>query len=156
RPVGIVHVRMVAEGEAWLEGIRVDPRERRQGIGSALVSRALVAAREREAEVARLMTSAANTASQQLIARFGFTRVAEIVRYEALTRPDGNGGETPYGPLPNRPGERDFDRLWDWLVQANLRPFTGGLEIEEWAARALSEPALRRYLAAGSVWALEG
>src|SRR5262249_26096832 len=73
RPVGIVHVRMVAEGEAWLEGIRVDPMERRRGIGRALVSRALVAAREREAEVARLMTSAANTASQQLVARFGFT-----------------------------------------------------------------------------------
>src|SRR5262249_7794667 len=79
----------------------------------------------------------------------GFTRVAEIVRYEALTRPDGNGGGTPYGPLPNRPGGRDFDRLWDWLVPANLRPLTRGVEVAGGAAPALSPAPPRRHLPAG-------
>src|SRR5262245_43446762 len=60
RPIGIVHVHLVAAEEAWLEGIRGDPTHRRQGIGRALVSRALVAADVTGARAARLMTSAAN------------------------------------------------------------------------------------------------
>jgi ribosomal protein S18 acetylase RimI-like enzyme len=155
RPVGIVHVLLVTEREAWLEGIRVDPTERRQGIARTLVSQALVAARQRGAEVARLMTSAANTASQQLIARFGFTRVAELVRYEAPADADGAGGELPGKRHLTTPGDGAFDRIWEWLMQSNLRPFTGGLEILDWTARALSEPALHQYLSAGVVWTLQ-
>jgi ribosomal protein S18 acetylase RimI-like enzyme len=149
RPVGLIHVRMVSDEEAWLEGIRVDPAARRQGVGGAMTSRALVVARDRGASVARLMTSAGNVASQALVARFGFTRVAEVVRYEA---PAAGVGDAP---TIARLGPDDFERVWDWLVQSNLRPFSGGLEIEYWAARALAEPALRAYLAAGNVWALE-
>ncbi len=76
RPVGLLHVRMVADDEAWIEGVRVDPTERRQGIGRSLVARGLVAAREQGAAVARFFTGAENVASQQLFGGFGFTRVA--------------------------------------------------------------------------------
>jgi ribosomal protein S18 acetylase RimI-like enzyme len=149
RPVGLVHLRMLSDDEAWLEGIRVDPAARRQGVGRAMTSQALVAARERGASVARLMTSAANVASQALVARFGFTRVAEVARYEAPA------ADVADAPAIARLGPDDFERVWDWLVQSNLRPLSGGLEIEYWAARALAEPALRAYLTAGNVWALE-
>lgn len=168
RPVGIVHLRMMGQEEAWLEGIRVDPTMRRQGIGRALVSRALVAGRERGAEVARLMTSSANTASQQLIARFGFSHVAEVAHYQAqgLTQEVitsqtvthirlEEAAETTRGPLLAIPGPEDFERIWAWLAQSNLRSFTGGLEMAGWGAQALSEPKLQHYLSAGSVLALE-
>jgi ribosomal protein S18 acetylase RimI-like enzyme len=149
RPVGLVHLRILSNEEAWLEGIRVDPAARRQGVGRAVTSRALVAAHDRGASVARLMTSAGNVASQALVARFGFTRVAEVVRYEAPA------ASVADAPAIAQLGPDDFERVWDWLVQSNLRPFSGGLEIEYWAARALTEPALRAYLAADNVWALE-
>ncbi|MGH2485681.1 MAG: GNAT family N-acetyltransferase [Ktedonobacterales bacterium] len=160
RPVGIVHVRMIAEDEAWLEGIRVDPASRRQGTGRVLTSRALVAAREAGATVARLFTSASNTASQRLVAQFGFTRVAEVVQYDANAASVdalslGQHDTVPAGARLSTPGIAAFERVWEWLEQSTLSPFNGGLEFLGWAARGLTEPALREYLAAGDVWLLE-
>lgn len=161
RPVGIIHMRMMSEDEAWLQGIRVDPAERRQGIGRMLASRALVAARERGAAVARLMTSADNLESQRLLAAFGFTRVAEMIVYEApaTTTAAAGGGAAPRamenGPQLTVAREEDFERLWEWLIQSTLSPFNGGLEYDGWAAHALTEPHLRAYLAAGDVLLLE-
>src|SRR5689334_20226194 len=87
RPVGLVRARLVSADESWLEGIRVDPAVRRRGIGRVLLSRVLVASRERGAAVARLFTSADNVASQQLIAAFGFDQVAAFVDYVAPADP---------------------------------------------------------------------
>ncbi len=83
RPIGLIHVKLCSEDEAWLEGIRVDPAMRRRGVGRVLVSRAMVMARERGAKVVRLFTASDNTASHGLIAGFGFRRVAEVLHYEA-------------------------------------------------------------------------
>jgi ribosomal protein S18 acetylase RimI-like enzyme len=153
RPVGIAHLRMVSEDEGWIEGIRVDPDARRQGIGRTLTSRALVAAREHGATVARLFVDADNLASQALVARFGFTRVAELVRYRAPALPLDTGEQAEIALAT--PGEADFERIWSWLEQSNLTPFNGGLEIADWAAHALTEPALRAHLAAGELRLLE-
>jgi ribosomal protein S18 acetylase RimI-like enzyme len=175
RPAGVVHVRMLSADEAWLEGIRVDPAVRRQGIGRVLTSRALVAAHERGATVARLLTGHTNVASQQLIARFAFTRVAEVVRYQApaLTGDEDEPGETDgaddadqiatsqisplfqTGPRLVFAGPDAFDRVWEWLEHSNLVPASGGLEFGDWVACALTEPLLREHLAAGWVWLLE-
>ena len=184
RPVGVSHVALLSEDEAWLEGIRVDPRERRQGLGRVLVSRSLVAARERGAAVVRLITDADNAAAQGLFAAFGFTRVAEVNRYQAdaltpdsLMEPalehtpeavDADLSELASAPLPpeaeeaaragarvTTPEPEDFERIWAWLVQSNLAPLNGGLEFANWKARALTEPNLRRYLAEERVLLLE-
>ena len=151
-PVGINHLRMVSADEAWLEGMRVDPAYRRAGFGGVLTSRAMVAGRERGAAVARLFTSSDNLASQGMIARFGFVRVAEMVRYRGPALPPG---DTAQLATLTRPGPDDFERIWEWLVQSNLAPLTGGLEYDDWQARALTEPLLRGYLAAGQVRLIE-
>jgi ribosomal protein S18 acetylase RimI-like enzyme len=151
-PVAINHLQMVSDDEAWLEGMRVDPQYRREGFGRILTSRTLVAARERGASVARLITSSDNIASQGMITRFGFVRVAEMVRYRGpvFTTDD----TTPTATLA-RPGADDFERLWEWLEQSNLAPLTGGLEYGGWQARALTEPLLRGHLASEQVRLIE-
>jgi ribosomal protein S18 acetylase RimI-like enzyme len=152
QPVAINHIEMVSDDEAWLEGMRVDPAFRREGFGRILTSRALVAARERGASVARLISASDNRASQGMIARFGFVRVAEMVRYRGpALAPDDAVQLTALA----RPGPDDLERLWEWLVQSNLAPLTGGLEYADWQARALTEPLLRGYLAAGQVRLIE-
>lgn len=152
QPVAINHVAMISEDEAWLEGMRVDPAFRRSGFGRILVSRSLVAARDREAAVARLFTSSHNLASQGMIARFGFVRVAEMVRY----RGPALASDDAVKPVAlAHPGPDDFERLWEWLEHSNLTPLTGGLEYNGWQAQALTEPRLRGYLAAGQVRTFE-
>lgn len=158
RPVAITHMRMISDDEAWMEGMRVDPAVRRQGVGGVLTSQALVAARDAGATVARLFTSASNVASQRLVTRFGMARVAEVVYYQATIQPEATergGAVVPPNARISHPGVAAFERIWEWLVQSNLSPFNGGLEFLGWAARGLSEPHLREYLAAGQVWLLE-
>src|SRR5258708_19169653 len=158
RPVGLVHVRTVSTDEAWVEGIGVDPAVRRQGVGRVLTSRGLVAGRERGAGVARLFTTWDNVAAQAMFGAFGFTRIAQVTYYEAAAEDAVQAGATS-GSGPGQrlvtPGADAFERMWSWLEQSNLAPFNGGLEFLGWAARALTEPRLRAYLAAGEVLTLE-
>jgi ribosomal protein S18 acetylase RimI-like enzyme len=153
RPVGLAHLRMMSADEAWIEGVRVDPATRRQGVARVLVSRSLAAAHERGATVARYFTSRDNVASQQLFDRFGFTRVAEIVHFtaEALGVDEREGHDITLVQA----GVQDAERIWGWLEQSNLTPFNGGLEVHEWAAQALTESRLREHLTAGRVWTLD-
>jgi ribosomal protein S18 acetylase RimI-like enzyme len=155
QPVGISHVAMISDDEAWLEGIRVDPAHQREGFGRVLTSRSLVAAREHGAAVARLITSAENEASQGMFARFGFVRVAEMVRFRGPALAQDDADDAVEFARPARPSPDDFERIWEWLVQSNLAPLTGGLEYLDWQARALTEPLLRGYLAAGQVRLIE-
>ncbi len=154
RPVGTLHLRMVSDDEAWIEGVRVDPDVRRQGIARALSLKSREAARERGASVVRVFVKSENATSQTLVAHSGFTRVAELARYTApaLDDPIDN-------PLPDEAGaqlvmarEEDFERVWAWLEQSNLTPFNGGVEIVSSAAHAVSELGLRAHLTAGEVW----
>lgn len=152
-PVAINHVVMVSEDEAWAEGMRVDPAYRRRGFGAVMTSRGLVAARERGAHVTRLITAEDNHASQEMIARFRFARIAEMVRYRGpALSPDEDVEDVA---KPTHPGPDDLERVWAWLEQSNLAPLTGGLEYFDWQARALTEPLLRDYLAAGQVRLIE-
>jgi ribosomal protein S18 acetylase RimI-like enzyme len=182
QPVALAHVLMATSDEAWISGVRVAPEARRQGVARALVSRALARAHEMGATVARMFTDLTNVPSQRLFEGFGFSKVAELDYYTgaalspdpqeaARQRPPRSAAEldptiaettvdTTEGALPfdarlATPGPAEFARLWEWLVQSNLTPFNGGLELHHWSARGLSEPSLREHLAAGDVIALE-
>jgi ribosomal protein S18 acetylase RimI-like enzyme len=153
RPVGLAHLRMMSADEAWIEGVRVDPALRRQGVARVLISRSLAAAHERGATVARYFTSSDNVASQKLFDRFGFTRVAEIVHFtaEEMGADEREGRDIALA----RAGVQDAERIWAWLEQSNLTPFNGGMEVHEWAAQALTEARLHEHLTAGRVWTLD-
>jgi len=182
QPVALAHVLMATPDEAWISGVRVAPEARRQGVARVMVSRALARAHERGASVARMFTDLTNVPSQRLFEGFGFSKVAELAYYTAPAlspdpaeaarqRPPRSAAEldptiaettvdTTAGALPSdarlaTPGPAEFTRLWDWLVQSNLTPFNGGLELHHWSARGLSEPALRAHLAAGEAITLE-
>src|SRR5205085_12466845 len=58
QPVGVANIRMLNAQEAWMEGMRVDPAFREQGIASALFDAQIAEARRRGASTARLITEA--------------------------------------------------------------------------------------------------
>jgi ribosomal protein S18 acetylase RimI-like enzyme len=176
-PVGLVHVAMLSHEDAWLEGIRVDRRVRRQGIGRVLTSRALVIAREQGAKVARLFTSGENVVAQKFVTRrFGFQKVAEVARYTGMALESGfdpeadalldieepgpgisqePASEPPPGPHLLLAGAEDYIRLRDWLKQSNLTPANGGLQFGGWRAWTLQDTDLHDYLINGEAWLLE-
>jgi ribosomal protein S18 acetylase RimI-like enzyme len=178
QPVGLIHLAMLSTEDAWLEGIRVAPTARRRGIARVMTSQALVLARQRGACVVRLLTDSDNIASQGLVTKkFGFQRVAEVVRYTAPALPAGNHSdadvlletedmaastserseqqESAPGPRLLLASEEDHTRLQDWLLHSNLAPINGGLQFGRWNAWALREADMQDYLARGEVWMLE-
>lgn len=182
QPVALSHVLLTSPDEAWIEGVRVAPGMRRQGVGRVIISRSLVRARELGATSARMFTHSTNEASQRLFERFGFRKVAELAYYVgaplspdpeeaarqraprsaaelepsiAETSTDTTEGALPPDALLASPGPDDFARLWAWLEQSNLIPFNGGLEIHHWIGRGVSEEQFREHLATGEVITLD-
>ncbi|MFQ6058996.1 MAG: GNAT family N-acetyltransferase [Anaerolineae bacterium] len=72
RPIGICHVALLSSREAWLEGARVDPGHRRQGVATALTLRCLEYARQEGRQVALLATEAENHAARGAVEGLGF------------------------------------------------------------------------------------
>ena len=72
RPIGIGRVAMLAPGEAWLEGLRVDPGVRNRSVARLLHGACLVWAREQGATAIRYATGEDNEASHRLGAWHGF------------------------------------------------------------------------------------
>lgn len=81
-PVGLLHVAFLGNETAWMEGMRVHPDFRRQGIGSTIDTAGRALARERGCRVARLATSIKNIAAQKSLATEGYTRVAQFNEWE--------------------------------------------------------------------------
>ncbi len=78
--IGIAKLTLIGEREAWLHALRVDPRHRRKGVGTALLEHRLERARRLGAQVARLDTQEDNTAVHRMMRRFGF-RLREVDGY---------------------------------------------------------------------------
>src|SRR5438094_121955 len=78
--IGIAKLTIVGDHEAWLHALRVDPRHRRRGVGTALLDHRLERARRLGARVARLDTQEDNTAVHRMMRRSGF-RLREVDAY---------------------------------------------------------------------------
>src|SRR5947209_1908153 len=83
KPIGVAHIRMLSETDAWLEGMRVDPVHRQHGVANALYKGQIAEALRRGATNARLVTESTNTAALRLIERGSMHRVGAFAPYTA-------------------------------------------------------------------------
>lgn len=82
RPIALARVTLLAEGEAWLEGLRVEPGVRRRGVATTFQAAMLEWARAQHATVARYATGADNLGSHRLAAHHGFVQLPSWRTYE--------------------------------------------------------------------------
>ncbi len=66
QPVALVHAAFLHNRVAWLEGMRIHPDFRRQGIGTKIDTTARALVRERGCQIVRLATSIQNIPAQKL------------------------------------------------------------------------------------------
>lgn len=83
--VAVQHIDFQPKQVAWLEGIRVDPAFRNQGIGGRMLGRALKIAKEHRAVKARLSTAELNPMSAAIATSQGLTQIAKFHIYTAMT-----------------------------------------------------------------------
>ncbi len=96
-PVGMAHARLLSPFEVWLQGARIHPEHRRQGIGTRLTGALLDWARAQGAQVARLAVEGDNEPAHAQVQQAGFRPVgvwsyATRAVGEASPVPEGNGG----------------------------------------------------------------
>lgn len=155
QPVAIARLAMVAPGEAWLEGIRVDPAVRGRGVATNLQVAELAWAAAHQARVVRYATGHENEGSHRLGAHHGFVRLADRRSYGPVEADDDP--ERPRDPsaVTIAPGDAPDDVVarW-WRMVAGDATFAAGdglYEARPWAYQALDEDRFGAHVRRGEV-----
>jgi len=182
RPLAVARVAVLSESEAWLEGIRVDPRVRGMDVATDLQVAELHWAAAQGVGVLRYATGERNEASHRLGARHGFELLAAFRTYwwAEPGSPDDDGGhddedESGFGEAARRQASAlraaTLGRLGEaglvasaadaatWWSRVAVDPtFAAAARLYEhraWALQELTEAAFRAHLVAGEVVAME-
>lgn len=141
--VGLQHVQIQPDGDAWLEGIRVAETVRGAGVGEALVEHGLAWARDMGCAAARLAVSGDNAASNRLAEKAGFGVAGRYrtVRAEAEPAP-----QEPSVRLAQPFEEESILQLLDAAGYPYPATYTQG-----WTAFRLTRDRLRLLLATHAV-----
>lgn len=152
-PVGITHMRMLTPQEVWLEGMRVDPAYRNQGIAKALNVASLEEAQRRGATVARLLTESTNHTSIHLAEQGKMRRIGAFAPFTATavtTIPRHNSGLE----APTLATADDLDEIVYYLNASNIFPLVGGLYYEFFTGYGITRELLAAKVEAGQVYLL--
>ena len=153
QPVGVSHFRMLTPTEVWLEGMRIDPAYRKQGLSVVLNNTMMAEAMNRGATHARLITESTNAAAIALIERGFFRHVGSFSRYRAT--PVTANAAQKYGPdLPQLATQADVDDIVDYLNISNNLPVTGGLYYLDFTAYAITGDVIEAKVAAQQIYLL--
>jgi GNAT superfamily N-acetyltransferase len=153
QPVGVAHLRMLSTTEAWLEGMRIDPAYRRQGLATALDNAMLAEAMKRGATIARLTTESTNTASISALKNIFMRQVGAFVPFKAT--PLTTAPKSQYGlETPQLATHADLDEIIAYLNVSNIFPAVGGLYYLGFRAYAITNDLLEAKVREKSIYLL--
>lgn len=153
QPVGVAHFRMLSATEAWLEGMRIDPAYRQQGLATAINNTMLAEAMKRGATVARLITESTNTAAIRAMRHSFMRQVGAFVSFKAM--PLTTAPKSQYGlETPQLATSADIDEIVAYLNASNIFPAVGGLYYLGFTAYAITNDLLETKVQAKRVYLL--
>jgi GNAT superfamily N-acetyltransferase len=153
RPVGIANLRMLNAQEAWMEGMRVDPAYRKQGVASELSCAQVAEARRRGASIVRTLTNATNSSAIRLIERARFRRVGAFAPYQA-TAPEATSKRTQGLGQPILAITDDTGAIIEYLNASNNFPLVGGLYYQGFTAYTITAELVEQKARAGQIYLL--
>ena len=145
-PVAIAMCTLASADEGWLQGLRVHPDYRRQGIARALTAYQLDWLRQRGAAIVRLAVHCTNLASQSHVARTGFRQVTTS---NMRVRPAASSDET--GAQAAILVAADVSAAWDWITASPTWRAAAGLWADGWVWRRLTRDILAQRVDWGQV-----
>lgn len=142
--VGLGRLVELGDGEAWLEGLRVDPDYQGRGVASHIHDFLLGRWSVSWSAVVRLATSSTHEAVHRICARTGFRQVATLIEYTV----ESEAGRHPFVPLSPSSCERALDY---WTGSTLCQAMSGLMELRwEWVEVTLKR--LASHAAAGAAW----
>lgn len=142
---GIVHVALLNDRIAWMEGMRVNPAFRRQGVAQTLDETARAFARERGCRLARLVTSVKNIAAQTMLERIGYQRVARFNEWDAEPLPGD------FSPMRIATKNNVDGILAHWQSSEIIRVSQGVAPNRDWRWTPIDAARLFKQIALGEV-----
>lgn len=137
-PVGIAKITDFGNGRLWLEGLRVDPKHRGEGIADAL-NREVVRTLERfRPSKVRFCTGVTNRASRHIGQKYGFEIVARFRYYWVRARAGRVRGEPA--------GRRLASDIFDFIAGSRFTGLSSGLISEGWVFKELDRAMIDGYL----------
>ena len=164
RPIAVGRIALLAPGESWMEGLRVDPAVRGRGVATSFQFAELTWVQAQGATVVRYATGETNEASLRLGARHGFSPAG---RWRAIrpAEPDGSpaGGAARPTVLARLHAlgvvvgeEGGTQDQWERLREdATFRGGEGLYEWRAWAWQALTKARLGRHRARGELLVID-
>jgi len=142
RTVGTNKVTVLAPGEVWLEGLRVDPLQQSKGIAWALNQRAMEIVKKLKPATVRFSTVFDNQASRHMGEQGGFRFLFPCRRLLAQSKK---------GDLPREAqgGMEDVDKILALLEKSSNFRQMKGLFAWGWIFKTLDRPFVERVVAEG-------
>lgn len=153
QPVGVANLRMLNATEAWLEGMRVDPAHRQQGIANALFEAQISEALRRNALTARLITESTNAASIRLIEGNFMRRVNAYAPFDATPAVEDTKRQYAMAS-PTLATAADLDEIIHYLNVSSIFPATGGLYNAGFTAYTITADLIEQKIAAQQLYLL--
>ena len=116
-PLAVAHVVLLSSHEAWIEGARVHPEHRREGLGSQLNHAGVRWAAERGARVMRLAVEGDNPAARAQVEKLGYRMVSSWVYAEFDVDPTHRASDQYH--LRSAPGS-DAEAAWLFWAASDL------------------------------------
>ncbi len=153
QPVGMVHMSMLTRTDAWLEGMRIDPQYRQQGLARELNQAVMLEAMRRGATYARLTTEFTNTRSIQIVEQAHMRRVGGFAFFTApsLDAASDRGYVQEQTQLATL---ADLDEIIDYLNASNVFPAVGGLYYVSFIGYPITAELLEAKIVAENVYLL--
>jgi GNAT superfamily N-acetyltransferase len=152
QPAAIAHLEMVTSTDAWLEGLRVDPNHRHQGLARAVNEGLLLEAMRRGATQARLAVESTNTRSIQITENAFWHRVGAFALYSAS--PLAGPQRRPVQERTQLATIDDLEDIVNYLNVSNVMPAVGGIYYVRFKAYPITTELLREKIEAQSIYLL--
>ena len=157
RPTGVAHLHMVNATDAWLEGLRVDPNYRQQGIAKALNVAMLEGALRRGATNARLVTESTNAGATHLMDTIFMRHVGAFTPFHAypFVAQTKSRSRIDYSPEGTHIAMGDdINEIIDYLNVSNIFPAVGGLYYVGFVGYEITASFLEKQIANQNVYLL--
>ena len=114
QPIGICHA-IFSKNQVWIEGIRISPDNRRQGLASKLVNHIELIAKEKQMNFSYMLIDIENFSSLQMAKTLNY-QIYETWNFYSILPQITHNHNVEFGQIPHTTKISHYVKSWRWLL----------------------------------------